>query len=67
VLGEDSLAVGVPFNLPSALPSGSLKSEVDSADAGEEAPEGRHVIAPPGAAAGRATGAGPAAGLLIDG
>jgi hypothetical protein len=43
VVGEDVLAVGVPFDLPAALPSGSLQSEVDAADAGEQASEGRHV------------------------
>jgi hypothetical protein len=32
VLGEDGLAVGVPFDLPAALPAGPFEAEVDAAD-----------------------------------
>jgi hypothetical protein len=44
VLGEDSLAEGVPLDLEAAVPSGSLEAEVDAADACEEAAERRAVF-----------------------
>jgi hypothetical protein len=46
VVGEDVLAVGIPFNLEAAVPSCSLESEVDAADPGEERSEGGHVTSP---------------------
>jgi hypothetical protein len=36
MLREDSLAVGVPFNLPGAGHPGSLEPEIESADARKE-------------------------------
>ena len=58
VMGKDVLAERVPLDLPSALPSGSLEAEVDAANSGEQAPEGRHFTGAPAAAASFAPTAG---------
>lgn len=47
VLGEDSLAEGLVFDLPASGPASSLEAEVDAADAREEGSEGRHVTRSP--------------------
>jgi hypothetical protein len=41
VLPEDSLAEGVVLDLPPTLPTCSLETEVEAADASEEGAEGR--------------------------
>ncbi len=47
MLGEDSLTVGVPLDLPATGPTGPLEAEVDAADAREERTERGTHSAPP--------------------
>jgi hypothetical protein len=53
MLRENGSAVVVDLDLPGAGPSGSFEPEVDASDAGEQAPEGRHVTASPDEAGNR--------------